>query len=115
MATGLRIRSICLWLFVLPVWAQDELPANRPSDWTCFVTIPKNIVDVPDDPAGGLLVFGAFVSTRSSCQEGEVNVGVYPESVCFVQPGNDPRRPDPMQFTYEPRVLTIREKRMTHC
>lgn len=105
----LRLAALAVCLAAAAA-AQDGLPANRPADWTCFVTITKNIVDVPDDPADGLLVFGAFVSTSSSCQEGEVYVGVYPESDCFIQPGNDPRRPDPMLFSYEPRVLTIRVK-----
>ena len=101
----LAVLAACL---AATVFAADELPANRPADWTCFVTIKNNIVDLPDDSADGLLVFGAFVSASSSCQAGEVYVGVFPESDCFIEPPQDPNRPQPMQFTYEPRVLTVR-------
>lgn len=97
---------LAAWV-ALPALAQSELPANRPADWTCFVTVKTNVVDLPDDSADGLLVLGAYVSTSSSCQSGEVYVGVYPQSDCFVKPQRDPKRPEPMQFTYEPRVLTI--------
>lgn len=102
------LAGTCLVFLAALGRADEDLPANRPADWTCFVTIKNNVVDLPDDSADGLLVFGAFVSTSSSCQAGEVFVGVYPESDCFVRPQRDPNRPEPMQFTYEPRVLTIR-------
>ena len=92
-----------------PCFSQEEgLPEDRPSDWNCFVTVKDNQVGLPEEPADGVLQLRVFVSTSSSCQDGVVYVGVYPESGCFVRPQRDPNLEERMTFTYEPQVLKIR-------
>jgi hypothetical protein len=104
-----RALAVCLsaLTFAAAGFSEDELPENRPSDWTCFVTVKNNIVGLPDEPEDGLLLLQVFVATSSSCQTGVVYVAAYPEGDCFVRPKRDPNQEERMVFTYEPRVLKV--------
>jgi|GEM_PF-2947406 len=113
----MRTQATSILLLLLSVGAQaadDALPSPLPDDWTCLVTVKGNAVGYPDEPEDGLLILGAFVATSSACQEGDVYLAVYPEASCFVRPKQDPRRDEPMQFDYEPRVVKIRLKPGNH-
>jgi hypothetical protein len=99
---------ILLSLAALPVLAEESaLPEDRPPDWTCLVSIKSNQIGLPEESADGALLYRVFVAASSSCQDGVVYVGIYPESECFERPRRDPNFEQPMAFSYEPRVLKI--------
>ena len=105
-----RVIGLLFLIFAGGAPAQEELPSPLPEDWTCLVTVKGNAIDHPDEPEDGFLLMGAFVSTSTACQEGDVYLSVYLEGDCFVRPKRDPRTDDMMNFTYKPRVMKIHVK-----
>ena len=99
----MRILLVLFALGATPLIGEDELPQNRPEDWTCMVTVKNNILGLPEETEDGLLVVQVVAATSSSCQAGVVYVGMYPESDCFVRPKRDPNREERMIFTCEPQ------------
>ena len=99
---------LLLFLLASPALAEEStLPANRPPDWTCLVSIKSNQIGLPEEREDGMLQYRVFVSASSSCQAGVVYVGLYPEGECYERPRRDPNLEQRMTFTYEPRVLEI--------
>jgi hypothetical protein len=86
---------------------ESALPEDRPPDWTCFVMIKSNQIVTPEESEDGMLRYRVFVTTSSSCADGVVYVGIYPESECYERPRRDPNLEQRMAFSYEPRVLQI--------
>ena len=102
------LRLLMLLSLALPILAEESaLPEDRPPDWTCLVSIKSNQIGLPEESADGALLYRVFVATSSSCQDGVVYVGIYPESECFERPRRDPNFEQRMTFTFEPRVLKI--------
>ena len=73
----------------------------------CRVTILGQSVGYPDENGDGLVLLRAFVSTSTSCRSGQVEVAVFPSSVCRKRPQADLDDAKPMIFVYKPAVLKI--------
>jgi hypothetical protein len=88
---------------VRPVLAQEESSSAR----VCRVAILGNEVGQPDDHKDGMVRLRVFVSTSTSCRSGEVEVAVFPTTVCRSRPQTDIDDSKAMTFAYKPNVLQI--------
>jgi len=73
----------------------------------CKVTILSNDVGQPDDHQDSVVRMRVFVTTSTSCRSGEIEVGVFPTSVCRKRPREDLDDSKPMTLVYKPKVLRI--------
>jgi hypothetical protein len=71
------------------------------------VAVLGNEVGQPDDHKDGLVRLRVFVSTSTSCRSGQVEVAVFPTTVCRVRPQTDLDDSKAMTFVYKPSVLQI--------
>jgi hypothetical protein len=87
----------------LPALPQDESGSTR----ICRVAVVGNEVGQPDDHKDGLVRLRVFVSASTSCRSGQVEIAVFPTTVCRAQPQTDLDGSKPMTFAYKPNVLQI--------
>jgi hypothetical protein len=102
-----RMRRLTLLLLacclVNPALAQVE----SSSALVCRVAVLANEVGQPDDHKDGLVRLRVFVSASTSCRGGQVQVAVFPTTVCRARPQSDLDDSQPMTFVYKPNVLQI--------
>jgi hypothetical protein len=89
--------------FVQPALAQDK----SGSALVCRVAVVSNEVGQPDDEKDGLVRLRVFVATSTSCRSGQVEVAVFPTTVCRTRPQTDLDDSRAMTFGYKPNVLQI--------
>jgi hypothetical protein len=101
------MRRLILLLFACGLARPALAQVVSSSAPVCRVAVVSNEVGQPDDQKDGSVRLRVFVATSTSCRSGQLEVAVFPTTVCRSRPQTDVDDSKAMTFAYKPNVLQI--------